>query len=83
MEITYALAQNSIFALTFCAPFYRSFMLYLLNTEIFCAFMMPLIYKSQSNLNNHNILQNENYFCFITGETGTQGTPSNISHAPE
>lgn len=44
-------------------------MLYLLNTEIFCGFVMPLIYKSQSNLNNHNILENENCFYFITGET--------------
>lgn len=36
--------------------------------------MMPLIYKSQSNLNNHNILQNENYFYIISGETEAQGS---------
>lgn len=47
---------------------YSSFMLYLLN--MFCAFLMHLIYKSQGNLNNHNTLQHENYSSFITGETG-------------
>lgn len=42
--------------------------------------MMPLIYKFQSNLNNHNILQNENYFYFITGETEVQGSHLQTFH---